>query len=121
MLLLLIWNECVLRVGARHNRTRRQTARCRTFVLSLTMYAKRQVIVRRVVAMSHFRLVHIEGFAYKPMDRATSRQRAARQRTVWRASLETGRQDDSATTRRFALCRVVASPTLKEYSTTVTD
>lgn len=59
------------------------------------MYAKRGVVVRRVVAMSHCRSVQIEGLAYKPSDRVTSRQRAARQRAVWRALLETGRQDDS--------------------------
>jgi hypothetical protein len=32
----------------------------------------------------------------------TGRRRAARQRAVWRALLETGRQDDSATTRHLA-------------------
>jgi hypothetical protein len=54
------------------------------------MQAKRRVVVRRVVAMSHRRSVQIEGFA-------TSRQRA-----VWHASQATGRQNDSATTRRLA-------------------
>jgi hypothetical protein len=37
-----------------------------------------------------------------------SRQHAARERAVWRASLATGRQDESPTTRRLALCRAVA-------------
>jgi hypothetical protein len=50
--------------------------------------------------MSHCQSVQIEGLTYKPSDMATSWQRAARQRAVWRASLETGRQDDSTTTQR---------------------
>jgi hypothetical protein len=54
----------------------RQTSRCRS----------------RVVAMSHCRSIQIERLAYKPNDRATSRQLASRQRAVWRASLETRRQ-----------------------------
>jgi hypothetical protein len=66
-------------------------------VLSVTMHAKRPVVVRRVVAMSHFRSAQIEGLAYKPSDRATSQQRA-----VWRTSLATGRQDDSAKMRCLA-------------------
>jgi hypothetical protein len=70
------------------------------------MYAKRRVVVRRVVAMFNWRSVHIEGLSYKSSDRAKS---AARQRVVWRASLETERQNDNAITRRLALCRVVAS------------
>jgi hypothetical protein len=45
--------------------------------------------------MSHCRSVQIIGLAYKPSDRMTSQQRAARQRVVWRALLETGRQDES--------------------------
>jgi hypothetical protein len=36
-----------------------------------------------------------------PSSGAPSRQHAARQRAVWRASLATERQDDSATTRRL--------------------
>jgi hypothetical protein len=73
------------------------------------MYARRRVVVRYVVAMSDCRSVQIEGLAYKPSDRVTSRQRAARQRIVWRASLEAGRQEDSATRfasdkKRFRLC-----------------
>jgi hypothetical protein len=47
----------------------------RLVVMSLAMYAN-----RRVVVMSHCRSVQIEGLVYKPSDRATSRQRAARQR-----------------------------------------
>jgi hypothetical protein len=62
------------------------------------------------VAMSHCRSVQIEGLASKRQ----GRQRAARQRAVLRASLETGRQDDSATTRRLALCHVVASDKTKK-------
>jgi hypothetical protein len=53
------------------------------------MHAKRRDVVRRVVAMSHCRSVQIEGLAYMPSDRATSRERATRQRAVWRASLST--------------------------------
>jgi hypothetical protein len=56
------------------------------------MQAKRRVVVRRVVAMSHYRSAQIEGLA-------TWR---ARLRAVWRASLATGRQNDSVTTRRLA-------------------
>jgi hypothetical protein len=48
------------------------------------------------------RSAHIEVLAYMPSDRATSRTRAAKQRAVQRALLETRRQDDSATTRRLA-------------------
>jgi hypothetical protein len=68
--------------------------------MSLTIYAKQRVVVRRVFTISHCRSVQIEGLAYKPSDRATSQQRAARQRAVWRASLETMRQ---RTVRRFVV------------------
>jgi hypothetical protein len=87
--------------------------------MSLARHAKRRVVVRRVVAMSHCRSVQIEGLAYKPSDRATSRQHAARKRAVWRAALETrreravlrfvvlsyatGLQDECPTTRHWAL------------------
>jgi hypothetical protein len=80
-------------------------------VLSLTMYAKRRVVVRRVVAMSHCRSVQIEGLAYQPNDRATLRRMTTRrlacfardrttrrQRAVWRfvmLSLATRRKDDN--------------------------
>jgi hypothetical protein len=77
----------------------------RPVVLSLTMYAKRRVVVRRVVAMSHCRSVKLEGLANKPSDRATSRQRAARQRAVWRALLEARRQCDKATFCALSSCR----------------
>jgi hypothetical protein len=81
----------VCHVVASDSTTKRQTALCRTFVLSLTMLAKWSVVVRHVVAMSHFPSAQIEGLAYKPSDKETSRQRA-----VWRALLETRRQCDDA-------------------------
>jgi hypothetical protein len=56
----------------------------------------------RVVAMSHCRYVQIEGLAYKP---STGRHRAAQQRTVWRAALETGAQDHSAPFGALSCCR----------------
>jgi hypothetical protein len=61
------------------------------------MQAKRHVVKQRVFAMSHCRSAQIEGFANKPSDRATSRQRVKHQRAVCRASLETGRQCDIIT------------------------
>jgi hypothetical protein len=42
--------------------------------------------------------------SFEPSENVSSRQHAARQRTVWRISLAAGRQ-----TRCLALCRVVAS------------
>jgi hypothetical protein len=39
----------------------------------------------------------------------TSRQHATRQTVGWRTSLNTGQQYESPTTRRLALCFVVAS------------
>jgi hypothetical protein len=92
----LIWNAFVRRVVTSESTTKRHV------VLSLTKYAKRRVIVWRVLAMSHSRSAQIEGLATEPSDRATSRQRAARQCACWRDSLETGRQDDSAILRRLA-------------------
>jgi hypothetical protein len=80
------------------------------------MYAKRHVVVRRVVAMSHCRSIQIEGLAYEPSDRAycdnaphnnapfgVLRQRqdnkmTARQRCEWRfvvLSIATRRKSDS--------------------------
>jgi hypothetical protein len=93
----LIWNASVRHVVAKGD-----LSVFRPVVQSLTMYAKRRVVMRHVVAMSHCRSAQIEGLTYKPSDRMTSGQHAARQRTVWRTSLETGRQDDSSTTRRLA-------------------
>jgi hypothetical protein len=75
----------------------------RLVVLSLTMYAKRRVVVRCIVAMSHCLSVQFEGLANKSSDRATSRQRAARQRAVWRSSLEKGQQNDKCAVWRFVL------------------
>jgi hypothetical protein len=78
--------------------------------MSVVRHAKLCVVVRRDVALS---------LAYKPIlqfessDNVTSRQHAAQQRAVWRAALETGRQDDSATTHRLVLCRIVASDKTK--------
>jgi hypothetical protein len=68
----------------------------RLVVLSLTMHTKRHIVARRVIAMSHCRSAQIEGLAYMSNDRATSQQRAARKRAVWRASLVTRRQCDNA-------------------------
>jgi hypothetical protein len=42
---------------------------------------------------------------FEPSDNVTSRQHSARHRAVWRVLLETGRQGDSTTTHRLALCR----------------
>jgi hypothetical protein len=54
--------------------------------------------------MSNCRSAQIEGFAICIyIWQATGRQRAARQRAVWCASLATGRQDDSATTCRLTV------------------
>jgi hypothetical protein len=88
--------------------------RLRLFVLSLTMHAKRRVFLRRVIAMSPCRLTYIYIFKepilrFELSDNVTSRQHAARQLAVWRASLATGRQDDSEITRGLALCRTVGS------------
>jgi hypothetical protein len=93
-------------IGASDNTTKRQTARCGLVVLSLARHAKLCVVVRRDVALS---------MAYKPIlqfehsDNVTSRQQASQQRAVSGAALETGQQDDSATTYRLVLCRIVAS------------
>jgi hypothetical protein len=59
--------------------------------------------------MSPCRLANQPILRFEPIDNVTSRQHAARQRAVWRTSLATGREDESPTTRRFALCTVVAS------------
>jgi hypothetical protein len=63
--------------------------------------------VRRVIPMSHCRSVQIIGLAYKPSDRTTLRQRAARQRAVWRASLDrtTRRRRDNAPFGTLSRCR----------------
>jgi hypothetical protein len=63
----------------------------------------------RVVAMSPCRVAYKPILRFEPSDKVTSRQYAARQRAVWRKSLATGRQDESPTMRRLALCPVVAS------------
>jgi hypothetical protein len=47
----------------------------------------------------------LEGLAYKPIDRATSRERAARQRGLRRAALETGRLGESPTFGALSCCR----------------
>jgi hypothetical protein len=59
----------------------------------------------RNVAMSHCHSVQIEGLAYKPKDRAISKQCAARQRAVWHAAIETGRQCDNAPFGALKCCR----------------
>jgi hypothetical protein len=87
----------VCRVVASDSTTKRQLARCRTVVLSLTNHAKRRIVVRRVVAMLHCRSAQIKGLSLCIyISQVTGRKRA-----VWRASLTTGRQDDIATTSRL--------------------
>jgi hypothetical protein len=81
----------------------------RLVVLSLTMYAKRRVVVQRVVAMTHCRSVQIEGFAYKPSDIATTRRPKARSMACFARASRT-------TMRRLVLCRVVASDKSKRRS-----
>jgi hypothetical protein len=63
------------------------------------MYAKRRVCRDVTLSLGSNRRI---GYLYifKPSDRATSRQRAARQQAVWRASLATGRHDGSAKRRQ---------------------
>jgi hypothetical protein len=82
---------------------------CRLVVLSLAKFAKRHVVVRRVVAMSPCRLAYKPILRFEPSDNVTSWQHPSRQHAVWRTSLATGRQDTSPTTHRFALCHVLSS------------
>jgi hypothetical protein len=67
----LIMNAFVHRVGA-------SDFRLVVMSLYITMHAKRRVVVRRVVAMSHCRSVQIEGLACESSDRATSRRTKTR-------------------------------------------
>jgi hypothetical protein len=60
----------------------RQTAHCRTVVLSPAKHAKRRVVIRRFVAMSPCRLTYKPILRFEPTDNVTSRQHAARQRAV---------------------------------------
>jgi hypothetical protein len=85
---------------------------CRLVIMSLAKHAKRHVVTWRVVAMSPCRAANKSILWFEPSDNVTSQQHIPRQRAVWRASLATGRQDESPTTRRLALCRDVASDTL---------
>jgi hypothetical protein len=55
---------------------------------------------RVVVLLSNSPVANDARQIYEPSDRPISRQRAARQCSVWRASLATGRRDYSATTHR---------------------
>jgi hypothetical protein len=64
---------------------------------------------RDVTVCSPCRLAYKPILQFDPSENVTSRQHAAHQRAVWRLSLATGQQDDSAKMRRLALCRVVAS------------
>jgi hypothetical protein len=83
----------------------RQSAKRRVgiVVLLLSQHAKRCVVVQCVFAMSHCRSAYMEGLAFCIYIRqATGRHCDNQQRTVWRASLATGRQDVSVTTRRCA-------------------
>jgi hypothetical protein len=97
--LWLIWNTFVFRCVASDSTPKRQTVRFRTVVLSITMHAKRRVVVRRVVLRCHIvaRLKSRIGYLYihKPSDRATLRQRTAPQRAVWCSSLATRRKGDN--------------------------
>jgi hypothetical protein len=97
------------------------------------MHSKRHVVVRGVVAMSHCRLVQIEGLAYKPSDIATTRRTTTRrlacfardrttvrQRAVWRfcvLSLATGRQDEvrQCAVWRFVVLSLVPTRCKKAY------
>jgi hypothetical protein len=76
--------------------------------MPLAQHEKRRVVVRRAVAMSLCRLAYKPILQFEQSGNVTSHQHAARQRVVWLATLETGRQDNSATTRRLTLCHVVA-------------
>jgi hypothetical protein len=59
--------------------------------------------------MSPCRLAYTPILRFEPSDNVTSQQHSARQRAVLRTLLATGRQDESPTTRRLALCPVIAS------------
>jgi hypothetical protein len=119
-LLWLIW--CTLRVALSIATTQPTSLSPfrRVFALSSCPVAskarKRRGVVRRVVAMSLYRLAYIYIYIYTnsqsfDLSRATmwqSWQHAARQRAVWRASLATDRQDKGPTTLRLTLCRAIA-------------
>jgi hypothetical protein len=87
----LIWYAFVRRVGASDNKTKRQTARCRA--VDLLSCLKRGT-PNGALSCGVLSQCHIVA-RFKLTDR--------------RAALETGRQDNSATTRHLELCRVVAS------------
>jgi hypothetical protein len=74
-------------------------SRCR---LVSTEARQRPDVVRRVVAMWPCCLAYKPILQLEPSDNVTSRP-AARKFAVWRTSLATGRQDESATTRLFVL------------------
>jgi hypothetical protein len=91
------------------NTPKHQTFHCRFVFLSLAKHTQRNVVVQGVVAMSPYCLAYKPILRFEPSDNVTLRQHAAQQHAVWRSSLATGRQDESPTSRRFTLCRVVAS------------
>jgi hypothetical protein len=72
----LIWNAFVRIVVASDSRTKRQSVRCRTFVLSPTMHAKRRVVVR-VFSRCH-NVARLKSKDWL-ISQATGRQRIARQ------------------------------------------
>jgi hypothetical protein len=67
------------------------------------------ILVLMCGAMSPFALTYMPILQFEPSYNVTSQPHAARQRAVLRAALETGRQADSATMCRLALCRAVVS------------
>jgi hypothetical protein len=74
--------------------------------VALSVAKARQSAKRHAVGLSSFHIVariKSKGLATGPSVRASSRQLATRQHALWRASLETGRQDESATPRRLWL------------------
>jgi hypothetical protein len=86
----------------------RQNARCWTFVLSSCRWRSTSNGALSCGALSRCRPVAWRLYIYKkpilrfkPSNNVTSRQQAARQHAVWRASLATGRQNESPTTSRF--------------------
>jgi hypothetical protein len=71
---------------ATDNATNGVLSHCRVVVLSLAKHAKWRVVVRRVIAISPFRLAYKPILRFEQIDNVTSRQHSPRQRAVWRAS-----------------------------------
>jgi hypothetical protein len=93
----LIWNTFVHRVVASKSTTKFQTARCRTFVLSLTMHTKWRFVVQRVVTMSSNR--RIVDTAKRQGDIVTTacfdRDMATRQQCAFASDKTTRRKGDN--------------------------